>query len=263
MLSAPSLILEVEEPLGQNQPYSKHHPQKRLLISQAGGCWTPIPRRQSGHCTEVALQAVLAYCSYPQLHHACGQEQHSERTWVGLPWAGRQRNTAGWSAWLLVTLASVGFLPLSLQGCNGERRNLPQIQGQLFLRHFMTEYNIISNGYSYPRMLPRAQSKGCSLHSTLFLLSQNRFTVCAWLSAGQNSNLSISEQPTEGRYQQKQGKAQSPETLQSPNCWLAHKSPSIELSQTLIGISVLVSSQVSVELYVFLMGCMCITAEWC
>lgn len=180
----------------------------------------------------------------------------------GLPWAGRQRSTAGWSPRLLITLASVGLFPQSLQGCNGERRNLPQLQGQLFHSHFMTKYNITSNRYSYPRIPPRAQSKGCSLHCTLFLLSQSRFTVCSWLTAGQNSNLSISEQSTEGRYQQKQGKAQSPEALQSPNCWLAHKRLSIELSQALLGISVLVSCQVSEDLYVFLMGCMYIAAGW-
>lgn len=70
---------------------------------------------------------------------------------------GRETQQAGLSGCL--SLASGGLLPLSLQGCNGERRNLPQIQGQLFHSHFMTEYNIISNGYSYPRMPPRAQKQ--------------------------------------------------------------------------------------------------------
>lgn len=53
MLSASSLILKTEEPLGQNQQYSKHQPQERMKFFPAGACWTPIPRRQSGHCTGV------------------------------------------------------------------------------------------------------------------------------------------------------------------------------------------------------------------
>lgn len=60
------------------------------------------------------------------------------------------------------------------------------------------------------------------------------------MQESQNSNPSISDQPTLGKYKQKRGKAHSLEALQAPDCWLSHKRLSNELSQTPLGISLLI-----------------------